>query len=112
MGKYLTSSHADWHSEIYEKEQRGTYFSVLHDLHVQDICTFTEDVFLWYMFIECSHRLGMIGGEISYKQLKPSSSAAYGEPRYGRINMALGYGAWCPAIQDQSQYLQVKTNNK
>lgn len=49
----------------------------------------------------------MIGGEISYKQLKPSSSVAYTEPRYGRVNMALGYGAWCPAIQDKTQYLQV-----
>ena len=54
----------------------------------------------------------MIGGEISSVQLKSSSSAAYAEPWYGRVNMALGCGGWCPAIQDQNQYLQVKTNNK
>ncbi|XP_078342156.1 uncharacterized protein LOC144627995 isoform X2 [Oculina patagonica] len=57
---------------------------------------------------ECSRRLGMIGGGISYKQLTSSSIAHdYSQPRYGRLNMALGYGAWSPETQDKNQYLQV-----
>ncbi len=51
----------------------------------------------------------MIGGGISYKQLTSSSIAHdYSQPRYGRLNMALGYGAWCPETQDKNQYLQVQ----
>ena len=51
----------------------------------------------------------MIGGEIGYKQLTCSSVANdYCQPRFGRLNMALGYGAWCPETQDQNQYLQVQ----
>lgn len=61
------------------------------------------------LFAECSRCLGVSEGAITYKQLTSSPSAHdYSRPRYGRLNMALGYGAWRPAIQDKNQYLQVQ----
>jgi len=50
----------------------------------------------------------LIGGEIGDQQLSSSSfESEYRKPIYGRINLALGYGAWSPSVQDQNQYLQV-----
>lgn len=68
-----------------------------------------SDVVTRMLFAECSRRLGVSEGAITYKQLTSSPSAhSYSQPRYGRLNMALGYGAWHPAVQDKNQYLQVQ----
>lgn len=51
----------------------------------------------------------MIEGEISRTQLTSSSSFHhYSGPGLGRLNLGLGYGAWCAAKQDKNQYLQVE----
>jgi len=52
--------------------------------------------------------MGIIRGEILSTQLSSSSRAHhYSGPEYGRLNIGLGYGAWCAAKQDKNQYLQV-----
>jgi len=52
--------------------------------------------------------MGVIEGEVLSTQLSSSSSAHhYSGPEFGRLNIGLGYGAWCAAKQDKNQYLQV-----
>lgn len=58
--------------------------------------------------LDCLSRMGIIRGEILSTQLSASSRAHhYSGPEFGRLNIGLGYGAWCAAKQDKNQYLQV-----